>query len=245
MGKRMLAVEIAVQDSHGARSALAEGADRIELCSALGVGGLTASAGTIEAVVDAARGAGRPGFVHVLIRPRPGGFVYSTDELDVMLREIRFARGAGAGGVVIGALDDAGGVDLEITRALLDAAGPLEVTFHRAADVAADPLATVDALASLGIRRVLTSGQAVRSIDGSPTLAAMVARAAGRIQIMAGGGVTVPDIEELAGLGVDAVHLSARRLVAGSASGPGGGDATYEATDAAVIRAAVAAARDR
>jgi copper homeostasis protein len=245
MNQRMLAVEIAVQDAQGVRIALAEDADRVELCSALGVGGLTASAGTIEAVIDAARSAARPGYVHVLIRPRPGGFVYSADELDVMLREIRFARDAGAGGVVIGALDDGGAVDLEITRALADAAGPLDVTFHRAADVAADPLATVDVLADLGIRRVLTSGQAARSIDGLPTLAAMVERAAGRIQVMAGGGVTVPDIDTLAASGVDAVHLSARRVVTGSASGPGGGDVAYDATDAAVVRAAVAAARGR
>jgi copper homeostasis protein len=162
-----------------------------------------------------------------------------------MLREIRFARQAGVGGVVIGALDDGGAVDLEITRALVDAAGPLEVTFHRAADVAVDPLATVDVLAALGIRRILTSGQAARSIDGRPMLAAMVERAAGRIQIMAGGGVTVPDIEALAAAGVDAVHLSARRIVIGTASGPGGGDVTYDATDAAVVQAAMDAARDR
>jgi copper homeostasis protein len=245
MGKRMLAVEIAVQDVQGMRIAVAEGADRVELCSALGVGGLTPSAGTIEAVVAAARSEGRPGFVHVLIRPRPGGFVYSTDELDVMLREVRFARDAGAGGVVIGALDDEGGVDLEITRALVDAAGPLDVTFHRAADVATDPVAIVDVLAAVGIRRVLTSGQAARSIDGLPTLAAMVEHAAGRIQVMAGGGVRVPDIEALASVGVDAVHLSARRIVIGTASGPGGGDVTYDATDAATVRAAMAAARGR
>jgi copper homeostasis protein len=245
MGKRMLAVEIAVQDVQGVRIAVAEGADRVELCSALGVGGLTPSAGTIEAVVAAARSEGRPGFVHVLIRPRPGGFVYSTDELDVMLREVRFARDAGAGGVVIGALDDEGGVDLEITRALVDAAGPLDVTFHRAVDVATDPVAVVDVLAAVGISRVLTSGQAAHSIDGLPTIAAMVERAAGRIQVMAGGGVTVPDIEALAGVGVDAVHLSARRIVIGTASGPGGGDVTYDATDVALVRATMAAARGR
>ncbi|WP_345764202.1 copper homeostasis protein CutC [Diaminobutyricibacter sp. McL0608] len=238
-----LAVEIAVQDPAGVRVALEAGADRIELCSALGVGGLTPSAGMIATAVAAARRSDRDRFVHVLVRPRPGGFVYTDDELGLCVADIIAAREAGASGVVVGALTADGGIDRGAVEAFVAVAGPLEVTFHRAMDAAEDPLATVDALVDLGVARILTSGAAPRSIEGADALAAIVAQAAGRIQVMAGGGVTVPDIAGLAGTGVDAVHLSARATVSGPPSGPGGGDASYDVTDPQVATAAVAAAR--
>ncbi len=240
---RELAVEIAVQDPAGVRIALDAGADRVELCSALGVGGLTPSAGMIATAVAAARAAGRDGFVHVLVRPRAGGFVYDDDELGLTVADILAAREAGASGVVIGALDLSGNVDRAAVEALVAVAGPLEVTFHRAVDAVHDPLATLDALIELGVARILTSGAAPRSIDGAETLAALVERASGRIQVMAGGGVSVADIAPLAAVGVDAVHLSARATVSGAPSGPGGGQSTYDVTDAEIAAAAVAAVR--
>lgn len=239
---RRLAVEIAVQDRAGVRVALEAGADRIELCSALGVGGLTPSAGLIEAAVAEAQGAARDGFVHVLIRPRAGGFVYDADEVELALADIRYARRAGASGVVVGALDAVGAVDTDAVARFVAEAGDLEVTFHRAIDIAPDPLGALDTLAALGIRRILTSGGASRSIDGVGMLAALVAESAGRVQVMAGGGVGVSDIVGIAATGVDAVHLSARTTVTGSPSGPGGGAASYDVTDAAVVREALAAA---
>ncbi len=238
---RRVAVEIAVQDPAGVRIALDAEADRIELCSALSVGGLTPSAGLIAAAVAAARAAGRERFVHVLVRPRAGGFVYTDDELGLTVADILVAREAGAAGVVIGALDASGDIDRAATEALIAVAGPLEVTFHRAVDAAADPVAAVETLIGLGVRRVLTSGAALRSIDGAETLEALVSRAAGRIQVMAGGGVAVADIPALAATGIDAVHLSARTTIAGPPSGPGGGDARYDVTDPQIVRAAVAA----
>jgi copper homeostasis protein len=237
-----IAVEIAVQDVAGVRIALAEGADRVELCTALGMGGLTPSAALIAAAVATARAAGREAFVHVLIRPRGGGFVYGPEELDVMLGDIRFAREAGAAGVVVGALTDADRVDAHVTRRLVAEAGPLPVTFHRAVDVVADPVAAVEELAGLGVRRVLTSGGAARSVEGAPVLRSLAERFAGRVEIMAGGGVRVDDIPAIAATGVDAVHLSARDIVRGAPSGPGGGDTAYDITDPATVRAAVAAA---
>lgn len=235
------AVEIAVQDLPGVRIALAEGADRIELCSALGLGGLTPSAGLLRAAVDAAEAASRPDFVHVLVRPRGGGFVYDEDELATIVADIRYAREAGAAGVVIGALDD-GGVDLAAVERFIAAADGLAVTFHRALDIVSDPADALDALADRGVTRALTSGGASRSIDGRDVLAALAERAAGRIQVMAGGGVRVEDIPALTAAGVDAVHLSARDSVQGAPSGPGGGDSAYDITDPSVVRAAVAAA---
>lgn len=238
------AIEIAVQDSEGLEVALQVGADRVELCSALGVGGLTPSFGLIESAVDAAATAGASGFVHVLVRPRPGGFVYTASEIDTVVRDIRAARLAGADGVVIGALARDNRVDVTATRAFVEAAGGLDVTFHRAIDAGGDPLAALDALIDLGVRRVLSSGGAAQSLDGAEVLAAMTAHVAGRLEIMAGGGVTVESIPILLATGVDAVHLSAKRSVGTAGpSGPGGGDALFDQTDPFLAAAAVAAVR--
>src|SRR3954469_23264790 len=155
-----IAGEIAVQDIAGVRVALAEGATRVELCSPLGLGGLTPSAGLVRAAVAETRDAGRDGFVQVLVRPRGGGFVYDADELDLTLADVRFAQAAGASGVVVGALTGDGAIDLEAVRRIVAAAEGLEVTFHRAIDVVRDPVASAEALAELGVTRVLTSGGA-------------------------------------------------------------------------------------
>lgn len=240
---RILPVEIAVQDAAGVRVALEAGASRVELCQALGSGGLTPSPGLIATAVEAAHAASAPRFVHVLVRPRGGGFAYDADEVDAIVRDIRFARQLGADGVVVGALTETGGLDLDAIRTFIDAAGGLDVTVHRAVDAAADPLAAVVSLAGLPVRRVLTSGGAADCRAGRETLARMAAELGGAVELMAGGGVAVEDIAALADAGVDAVHLSARRRVErGGPSGPGGGEVGFDATDAATVRAAVAAA---
>jgi len=232
-----------VQDVSGVLVALEAGAARVELCQALGVGGLTPSAGLIEAAVEAAAAASVPGFVHVLVRPRSGGFVYDADELQTIARDIRFARSLGADGVVVGALTDARVLDLGAIAAFLDAAEGSDVTVHRAVDAAVDPLGAIGALADTGVRRVLTSGGAPSCRAGLETLARMVAAAHGSLEVMGGGGVRVDDIGALTAAGVDAVHLSARSGVArGGPSGPGGGAEGFDATDAAIVRAAVTAA---
>ena len=238
------AVEIAVQDVDGLLAAATGGADRVELCSALGVGGLTPSFGTVQSAVAAADALGRPGFVQVLVRPRAGGFVYSASEIDTTVRDIRAAKLAGAGGIVIGALTLDNRVDTAATREFIAAADGLSVTFHRAIDAGGDPLTALDTLVELGVTRVLSSGGAVHSIDGLDQLAAMVAHADGRLQVMAGGGVSIAGIPALVAAGVDAVHLSARHVLsAAGPSGPGGGPAEYDATDSKLVLAAVAAAR--
>ncbi|MCI0155151.1 copper homeostasis protein CutC [Leifsonia shinshuensis] len=243
MPLRSAAVEIAVQDVAGVRVALAEGADRVELCAALPLGGLTPSAGLVAQAVEEATEAGRSDFVHVLVRPRGGGFVYDADELETTLADIRFARQSGAGGVVVGALDEAGQIDREAIARFVEGAGDLDLTFHRAFDTLADPEAAAEVLIELGAARVLTSGGAARSIDGIEALRALAQRVGGRLQVMAGGGVRVRDIPALTAAGVDAVHLSARQTVSGAPSGPGGGDARYDITDPVAVREAVAATR--
>ncbi|BDZ38510.1 copper homeostasis protein CutC [Microbacterium suwonense] len=230
-------LEIAVQDAAGARTAFAAGADRVELCQALSAtGGLTPSAATIDAVLQTAE---NPQRVAVLVRPRPGGFVYDADEIALVTADVREAVRRGAGGIVIGAMTTDGRVDIDAMRRWMDAAGDAEVEFHRAIDIAPDPVAVIDQLIELGVRRVLTSGGAERSIDGLGLIAALVERSAGAVEVMPGGGVRVQDIRCLVEAGADAVHLSARASSSDtSPSGPGGGSAGFDVTDGAIVAAA-------
>jgi copper homeostasis protein len=240
-----LPVEIAVQDGAGVSVALEVGASRVELCQALGLGGLTPSAGSIALAVEAAAAASVPDFVHVLVRPRGGGFAYDPDELATIVRDIRLARSLGAQGVVVGALTETGALDLRSIADFIEAADGMQVTVHRAVDAASDPLVAVTSLAGSGVRRVLTSGGAPDCRAGLAVLGRMVAEVHGAVEVMAGGGVRIDDIATLGAVGVDAVHLSARgRATRGGASGPGGGETGFDVTDAAIVRAAVVAAAD-
>ncbi|MCT9820376.1 copper homeostasis protein CutC [Microbacterium sp. W1N] len=234
-----IVVEIAVQDAAGAAVALGAGATRLELCQALDVGGLTPSLGLLESVLAAVD----PRTVNVLVRPRGGGFVYDADEVAVVTADIAACVTRGVGGVVVGALTADGLLDADAVRRWRDAAGTATLTFHRAIDAAADPVAVLDALVTAGVDRVLTSGGAARSADGIPALRAFVARAGGALEIQAGGGVRPGDIPALRAAGVPAVHLSARaRAGEGIPSGPGGGAEGHDVTSAAIVAAAVAAA---
>ncbi|MEU2619550.1 copper homeostasis protein CutC [Streptomyces sp. NPDC007157] len=202
------ALEIAVTSPAGARVALDHGADRVELCTGLELGGLTPSAAQVEAVAAV----GLP--VQVLVRCRPGDFVYDAEDVALMVAEVRSVIASGASGVVVGALAADGSLDTEaVTRlaaAAQDAGRPVEVTLHRAVDLSADPVTTAALLPALGLTRVLTSGGAPAAGQGLERLAAMVEAAPG-VQVMAGGGVRPSDIPALTAVGVAAVHLSAKR----------------------------------
>ncbi|MBT0773359.1 copper homeostasis protein CutC [Kineosporia sp. J2-2] len=200
-------LEIAVTGPAGARAAAAHGADRVELCSALELGGLTPSAGLVESVLTA----GLP--VHVLIRCRPGDFVFSEDEVELMTRDVARLVEQGVSGVVVGALTPDGAVDKAALSRWVNAADDrVEVTFHRAVDRTANPAASVVSIASSGISRVLSSGGAARAGDGAGELTRM-RLAAPELGITAGGGVRVEDIGRLTGAGVEGIHLSAKRIV--------------------------------
>lgn len=199
--------EVCVDSVDGAAAAAAGGAQRVELCADLHAGGTTPSAGTIEAALDTL-----PGLrVHVLIRPRPGDFTYSPAEVDVMCRDVDAVRRAGAHGVVVGALTRAGDLALDVIGALVDAAGDLDLTFHRAFDLARDPRGALDEIAGLGIGRLLTSGQQASAEAGAGLIAELVGRAGDRLSVMPGGGVTPSNVGALlAATGVREVHFSAR-----------------------------------
>lgn len=241
-----VALELAVQDPAGVRIAREVGAARVELTQALALGGLTPSPAALERAMVETGESGPE--VHVLIRPRAGGFHYDADEIAVSVLDVERAVAAGAAGVVIGALDSSGLLDLEVMARLRDAAGGGCVTLHRAIDVSADPASTLERAIALGIDRVLTSGGASAAIDGIDTLRDLAAAAVGRIEIMAGGGVTAANALALAGAGVDALHFSAKRTIV-SASGDGvrmgsaaDGVGGYEVTDrdtAFAVRAAL------
>ncbi len=231
-------VEICLQDATGAQVALDGGATRVELCSALEIGGLTPSAGTIAAVRALTD---RADFLQVLVRPRPGGYVYTPSELAVTCADVAAAVDAGADGVVVGALTPERTIDEEAMSRLVDAARGRTVTFHRAIDVVSDRPAALRTLIGLGVDRVLTSGGADRAPDALAELAEMVAVADGRLQVMAGGGILPPMVAQVLGSGVDAVHLSAR--VHRRDNGGPGGDGWHWQTDPGLVAAAVDAAR--
>ena len=182
------------------------GADRVELCDNLLEGGTTPSAGAIKL----ARQQTRLG-LHVIIRPRGADFLYSPVELAVMREDILTARSLGADGVVIGCLTADGDIDGERTAALVEAARPMSVTFHRAFDMCRDPRGGLEKLIDLGVDRLLTSGQEATVIEGLELIAELQRQAAGRIIIMPGGGITLRNVRRIAeATGVGEVHLSAR-----------------------------------
>jgi len=232
----MIELEIAVTGAAGARVAADGGADRVELCSALELGGVTPSQPLIEATVAV----GLP--VHVLVRCRPGDFCYDAEEIALMAAEVRAAVAAGAAGVVIGALTDAGELDRTAIRRLADATdGRVEITLHRAIDQAADPVAAAAQVPALGLTRILTSGGAAGAAAGADTIARM---AAADIQVMAGGGVRPADIPALAATGIAAVHLSAKKPAPRRATRVPLGADTHFVTDPETVAAARRAVDD-
>jgi copper homeostasis protein len=235
--------EVCVDTVAGALAAHEAGADRVELCAALGTGGLTPSAGLVEEVLAAV-----PVPVHVLIRPRDGDFLYDRHEVTVMVRDVALAARLGAHGVVVGALTADGDVDVDTCARLVDAAGGRPVTFHRAFDLARRPLDALDAIAGLGADRLLTSGQEATAPDGAPLIADLVR--ADRLTVMAGGGITARNVAGLvAATGVPEIHFSARVTVHSASRHRGtrvtlsDGDHTRLATDRATIEAILAAVR--
>ena len=203
----MILVEACVEAAESAVAAAEGGAGRVELCDNLVEGGTTPSAGAIAIV---RRRLTIP--VHVMIRPRGGDFCYSNLELAVMRRDIAVAKELGAHGVVFGLLAPDGSVDVKRTKDLIKVARPLAVTFHRAFDMSRDPFEALDALIALGVERVLTSGQQPSVPEGLPLIRELVAKAAGRIGVLPGGGITPANAAQVVKeTGVTEIHMHAAR----------------------------------
>lgn len=181
--------------ANGLESAIAAdegGADRIELCIALQVGGLTPP---IDLIAQVQERITIPN--HVLIRSRAGDFVYTKAEGNMMLEQIAACRELGVAGVVIGALTPEGNLDVALTTAMIEAAGPLHVTFHRAFDQIRQAEASLEQLITLGVGRILTSGTRGTVVEGVESLRTLVHQAGDRIRVMPGGGVRLDNIREL------------------------------------------------
>ncbi|MDP9280248.1 MAG: copper homeostasis protein CutC [Gemmatimonadota bacterium] len=198
----MTLVEAAVETLEDALAAKRAGADRIELCANLGVGGTTPSAGLIASVVQQVN---HP--VFVMIRPRGGDFVYAADEIDAMIEDIDRARPLGIAGIVTGALRSDGSVDVESMRRLMSPATGLPVTFHRAFDVVANRTEALEQVIDLGASRVLTSGGAATALEGASAIAMLVDQAGERVSIVAGGKIREQNARDvIARTGVREVH---------------------------------------
>jgi copper homeostasis protein len=203
------ALEICADSLTSALAAQRGGAQRVELCSALSLGGLTPSAGMITCArnhleID----------LFVMIRPRSGDFLYSDAEIEVMKQDILTAKQLGADGVVFGILTASGTVDMERTRELVNLAHPLPATFHRAFDMTADPFIALENLIELGVKRLLTSGQQNSAIEGIPLLSELVRKAENRITVMAGSGIHAGNIRDLMrSTRVTEIHLSGKTWV--------------------------------
>lgn len=242
-------IEICVEGIDDAIAAEAGGADRVELCASLLEGGITPSDGTIR---QTCRRLAIP--VHVMVRPRGGDFLYSQAEFATMLDDVARLRETGAAGVVFGCLNPDGTVDEARTRALVAAARPLRVTFHRAFDVTAEPGAALEALIRCGVDRVLTSGQQPNAVRGIPLLASLARQAAGRIAVIGCGDLREATIARVRrDTGLRELHFAALAERASmmthrnEAIAMGGAGTTREYrqpyTDSALVRRIIAAAR--
>jgi copper homeostasis protein len=200
-------IEACVNSAISAIEAQKGGADRVELCENLHDGGTTPSAGSIQF----ARRNLQIG-LFVMIRPRGGDFLYSDGEFEIMQEDVRMAKNLGADGVVFGILHRDGTIDKERMTELVNLARPMGITCHRAFDMTADPFQALEDLISLGVDRILTSGQQPTAPQGARLIRELIARADGLITIMPGCGVKEHNIAELiSSTGAKEVHIHPER----------------------------------
>lgn len=202
-------LEICCDSLCSALIAMKAGADRIELCNNLAEGGTTPSYGIIARTRELLKIR-----LNVLIRPRGGDFLYDDHEFEIMMRDIGLCKSLGADGVVLGILNSDGTVDVRRTSELVNAARPLQVTFHRAFDMSNEPFKALENIISCGAERLLTSGQKNRAIEGTSLIAELVKLAGERLIVMAGSGLNDSNIEAVARLtGAKEYHLTGRKSI--------------------------------
>ncbi|HBJ77797.1 MULTISPECIES: copper homeostasis protein CutC [Fusobacterium] len=185
--------EVCVESFSEALAAEKRGADRIELCDNLYLGGTTPSYGTIKMAMEKLT---IPAFP--IIRPRGGNFHYSKEEIEIMKEDIKVCKSLGAKGVVLGVLTADNKVDFETLKELVDLASPMEVTFHKAVDELENPVEVIDRFVEIGVKRILSSGTKETALEGKDILNAMIKKADNRIIILIAGKVTSDNFEEVA-----------------------------------------------
>lgn len=185
--------EVCVESFSEALVAEKRGADRIELCDNLYLGGTTPSYGTIKMAMEKLT---IPAFP--IIRPRGGNFHYSKEEIEIMKEDIKVCKSLGAKGVVLGVLTADNKVDFETLKELVELASPMEVTFHKAVDELENPVEVIDRFVEIGVKRILSSGTKETALEGKDILNAMIKKADNRIIILIAGKVTSDNFEEVA-----------------------------------------------
>ncbi len=200
-----IVLEVCVGSVADAKAAIAAGADRLELCAGLEIGGLTPSIGLVETVVAMSRVP-----VIAMLRPRAGGFHYDHAEFEAMLRDADQFLAAGVAGLAFGVLDHLGRIDDVRSKEIIERIGTRESVVHRAFDFMADQFESLEALVGLRVTRILTSGGQPTALAGATQLAELVGCAAGRIELMAGGGINAANIAEvIAASAVRQIHIGA------------------------------------
>ncbi|MDP8176631.1 copper homeostasis protein CutC [Pasteurella skyensis] len=200
--------ELCIDNIQSVQTASKAKVDRIELCSALAAGGLTPSYGLIKQALHFNNLSH-----HVMIRPRAGNFVFNQAEIEIMINDILIAKELGADGVVIGCLTENNDIDIQACKKLISAADSLEITFHRAFDLCQNPKTALEQIIDLGCTRLLTSGLKKTAWLGKENIAQLVQQSNGRIQIMAGAGVTSENaLEIVKATGIENIHFSAKKV---------------------------------
>ncbi|MFT6836896.1 MAG: copper homeostasis protein [Sediminicola sp.] len=199
-------IEVCANSLQSAMNAQKGGADRIELCVELGVGGITPSPGLMKSIKEQIS---IP--VYVLIRPRSGDFNYSKSEFQIVKNDVQFCRDMGFNGIVSGVLREDFQVDIKRTKELVDLAKGMEFTFHRAFDWVLDPFLALEQLEGLGVANILTSGQETSALKGLPLLEKLQHKAS-TCTILPGGGIRPENVMEFKKKEFKAVHLSGSRF---------------------------------
>ena len=212
MGNDKYTLEVCVDSVESAMAEARGGADRLELCSNLLIGGTTPTAALFREIRKQSDIR-----IHVLIRPRFGDFCYSDYEFNIIREEVKLFRELGAQGVVIGILQPDGSLDMNKMKELMQEAGDMSVTLHRAFDVCRDPFEALEQAKELGIRTILTSGQKNTCMEGMELLKQLAHKADGKLEIMAGSGVDAQVISRfLKDTEIRAYHMSGKVVIESS-----------------------------
>lgn len=200
-------LEICANSFQSAKNAQEAGAHRVELCSELSVGGITPSYGLIKKVVDELSIE-----IFVLIRPRSGNFNYTNDAFEIIKKDIQICKDLGVSGIVSGVLNEDNSLDIERTKVLVNLSKPLQFTFHRAFDCVPNPMATLEELKTLGVDRILTSGQQLKAETGIDLLKKLQKSAKGKLTILPGSGINQNNVKLFKDSGFYEVHTSASKI---------------------------------
>lgn len=201
-------LEICTNSYQSAKNAQDAGANRIELCQELSVGGITPSYGLINQVIKHLSIE-----TFVLVRPRSGNFMYSDDEFEMMKQDIQICKELGCHGIVSGVLNSDNTLDISRTKELIELSKPLSFTFHRAFDCVANPFETLEQLVDLGVDRILTSGQKSKAENGIELLKQLKEKAKNRITILPGSGINYEIAKLFKDVELNEIHASASKQI--------------------------------